>query len=147
MLQEKLHVLNPNDLQEKGQFLSRILNSKSYPANSFTYPQNGSDEIEKSPALLILDLNFSEASILRILQKVRENNPSLPIFICSNSVTHQFKNQAIQLGAFVFFPKNDMVRRPPVWVEQISDQNELPRRKRTRYPNGIYFYSPQAAGN
>jgi CheY-like chemotaxis protein len=89
-------ILILDDLPEKGRLLSRILISKDYSANSLTYPQNGLDEIEKErPDLLILDLNFSEASIIGILQKIRENNPSLPIFICYDSVTEQFKNQVL----------------------------------------------------
>ena len=129
-----------DDLQEKDRLLSRILISKYYLANPFTCPEKRSDEIEKvchrqirlwrkKPDLLILDFNFSEASIIRILQKVRKNKPSLPILICPNSVTEQFRNQAAQLGVFVFFRKADVarslcleIRRPPVWVEQILDQ-------------------------
>jgi DNA-binding response OmpR family regulator len=138
VLRKKLRILSPNDFQEKGWLLSRILNSKGCPANSFTYPQNGLDEIEKiRPYLLSLYLNFSKASILRILHKLRENNPSLPIFICSNSATEQFKNQTTKRGDSVFLPKGDVVRRPPVWVEQISDQMKelsLTIRKRGSLP-------------
>jgi CheY-like chemotaxis protein len=114
VLQNKPRILILDDLPEKGWVLSRILNSKDYYANSVTYPQNGIDRIEKErPDLLILDLAFSEASIIRILQKIRENNPSLPIFIYSDSVTEQFENQATKLRGCVFFPKGD--------VEQILD--------------------------
>jgi PleD family two-component response regulator len=100
-----------DDLPQKGRLLSRILISKGYSANSLIYPQNGLDEIERErPDLLILDLNFSETSIIRIPQKVRENNPSLPTFICADSVTKQLKNQATKLGVSVFFRKADVVR-------------------------------------
>ena len=115
MLQNKLRILILDDLPEKGWVLSRILNFNGCSANSLTYPLNGIDRVEKErPDLLILDLNFSEASIIRILQKIRENNPSLPIFIYSDSVTEQFENQATKLRGCVFFPKAD--------VEQILDQ-------------------------
>ena len=117
MLQNRPRILILDDLPEKGWVLSRILNSKDYYANSVTYPQNGIDRIEKErPDLLILDLNFSEASIIRILQKIRESNPSLPIFIYSDSVTEQFENQATKLRGCVFFPEGD--------VEQILDRIE-----------------------
>ena len=116
MLQNRPRILILDDLPEKGWVLSRILNSKDYYANSVTYPQNGIDRIEKErPDLLILDLNFSEASIIRILQKIRESNPSLPIFIYSDSVTEQFENQATKLEGSVFFPKA---------VKQILDRIE-----------------------
>jgi DNA-binding response OmpR family regulator len=116
--QDNPRILILDDLLEKGRLLSRILISKGYSANSLTYSQNGLDEIEKErPDLSILDLDFSEASIIRILQKVRENNPSLPIFICSDSVTEQFKNQATRWDASVFFPKAD--------VEQVLNQMKM----------------------
>ena len=116
MLQNRPRILILDDLPEKGWVLSRILNSKDYYANSVTYPQNGIDRIEKErPDLLILDLAFSEASIIRILQKIRESNPSLPIFIYSDSVTEQFENQATKLEDSVFFPKA---------VKQILDRIE-----------------------
>jgi CheY-like chemotaxis protein len=123
-------VLVLDDLPEKGRLLSRILISKGCSANSLTYPQNGLDEIKKQrPDLLILHLNFSEASIIRILQKVRENNPSLPIFVCADSVTKQLKNQETKLGVSGFFRKADVarslcleIRQPPVWAEQMLDQ-------------------------
>lgn len=108
MLKNKPRILILDDFPQRDWALSRILNSKGYCSNSLTYPRNGLDEVErKRPDLLILDLNFSEASIVRILQKIRQNNPSLPIFICSNSVTEQFKNQATQLGISVFLPKGE----------------------------------------
>jgi DNA-binding NtrC family response regulator len=132
VLQNKLRTLILDDLQEKGPPLNEILNSKCYCANSLTYLENAADIIRKEkPDLLILDLNFSEASIIRILQKVREDKPSLPIFICSDSVTRQFKNQAAQLRVSGFFRKADVVRRPRVWVKQMLDQikkNVAPRR-------------------
>jgi len=116
VLQNRPRILILDDLPEKGWVLSRILNSKDYYANSVTYPQNGIDRIEKErPDLLILDLAFSEASIIRILQKIRESNPSLPIFIYSDSVTEQFENQATKLEDSVFFPKA---------VKQILDRIE-----------------------
>lgn len=115
MLQKKTRILIIDDFTERGWVLSRILNSNGYCANSLTYPQNGLDGIkEKRLDLLIFDLNFSEASIIRILQKIKEIKPSLPIFICSNSVTEQFKDQATELGVSIFFPKGD--------VDQILDQ-------------------------
>jgi DNA-binding NtrC family response regulator len=117
VLQNRPRILILDDLPEKGWVLSRILNFNGCSANSLTYPQNGIDGIEKErPDLLILDLNFSEASIIRILQKIRESNPSLPIFIYSDSLTEQFENQATQLRGCVFFPEGD--------VEQILDRIE-----------------------
>lgn len=116
MLQDKPRILIIDDFPARGWVLSRILNSNGYRANSVTYPQNGIEK--KSLDLLILDLNFPEASIIRILQDIREHHPSLPIFICSNSATKQFRNQATKWGASVFFPKAEVIRRPPVWVEQ-----------------------------
>ncbi|MDP2960935.1 MAG: hypothetical protein Q8N71_05870, partial [candidate division Zixibacteria bacterium] len=98
-----------------------ILNSKGYSADSLTYPLNGIDRIEKErPDLLIFDLYFSEVRIwilrtimLRILQKIRESNPSLPIFIYSDSVTEQFENQVLwiqtsdyQIGGLCLFSKS-----------------------------------------
>jgi len=116
-----------DDFPARGWVLSKILNSKGYRANSVTYPQNGIEK--KSPDLLILDLNLSEASIIGILQDIRKHHPTLPILICSNSATEQFRNQATKWGASVFFPKADLarslcleIRRPPVWVEQMLDQ-------------------------
>jgi len=116
LLQDKPRILIIDDFPARGWVLSRILNSNGCRANSVTYPQNGIEK--KSPDLLILDLNFSEASIIGILQDIRKHHPSLPIFICSNSATEQFKNKAAKWGASVFSPKADVVRRPPVWVEQ-----------------------------
>jgi CheY-like chemotaxis protein len=106
VLQNKPRILILDDFPEKGRVLSKILNSKGYSADSLTYPLNGIDRIEKErPDLLIFDLYFSEAIMLRILQKIRESNPSLPIFIYSDSVTEQFENQATKLEGSVFFPK------------------------------------------
>lgn len=116
MLQNKPRILILDDFPEKGRVLSKILNSKGYSADSLTYPLNGIDRIEKErPDLLIFDLYFSEAIMLRILQKIRESNPSLPIFIYSDSVTEQFENQATKLEGPVFFPKA---------VKQILDRIE-----------------------
>ena len=116
MLQNKPRILILDDFPEKGRVLSKILNSKGYSADSLTYPLNGIDGIEKErPDILIFDLYFSEAIILRILQKIREGNPSLPIFIYSDSVTEQFENQVTKLDASVFFPKA---------VKQILDRIE-----------------------
>lgn len=119
MLQANPRMLILDDPQEKDRLLSRILISKYYLANSFTYPEKRPDEIEKEkPGFLIFDSNFPETNIIRILQKVRENNPSLPISICFNSVSRQFKNQASQLGASVFFQKADVLRGPRVWMKR-----------------------------
>ena len=116
MLQNKPRILILDDFPEKGWVLSKILNSKGYSADSLTYPPNGIDRIEKErPDLLIFDLYFSEAIILRMLQKIRESNPSLPIFIYSDLVTEQFENQAAKLEGPVFFPKA---------VKQILDRIE-----------------------
>jgi len=116
VLQNKPRILILDDFPEKGRVLSKILNSKGYSADSLTYPLNGIDGIEKErPDILIFDLYFSEAIILRIFQKIRESNPSLPIFIYSDSVTEQFENQATKLDASVFFPKA---------VKQILDRIE-----------------------
>jgi CheY-like chemotaxis protein len=116
VLQNKPRILILDDFPEKGRVLSKILNSKGYSADSLTYPLNGIDRIEKErPDLLIFDLYFSEAIMLRILQKIRESNPSLPIFIYSDSVTEQFENQATKLEGSVFFPKA---------VKQILDRIE-----------------------
>lgn len=114
MLQNKPRVLILDDFPEKGRVLSKILNSKGYSADSLTYPLNGIDRIEKErPDLLIFDLYFSEAIMLRILQKIRESNPSLPIFIYSDSVTEQFENQVLwiqtsdyQIGGLCLFSKS-----------------------------------------
>jgi len=151
VLQDKPRILIIDDFPARGWVLSRILNSNGYRANSVTYPQNGIEK--RNPDLLILDLNFSEASIIRILKKIRENNPSLPIFICSNSATKQFKNKAAKWGASVFSPKAEVarslcleIRRPPVWVEQtlnrigsgqMLDQTKKlsPGNKRKRFAN------------
>lgn len=118
MLQDKPRILIIDDFPARGWVLSRILNSNGCRANSVTYPQNGIEK--KSPDLLILDLNLSEASIIGILQDIREHYPSLPILICSNSATEQFKNKAAKWGASVFSPKADVarslcleIRRPP----------------------------------
>ena len=126
MLQNKPRILILDDFSEKGRTLSKILNSKGYSADSFTYPLNGIDRIEKErPDLLIFDLYFSEAIVLRILQKIRESNPSLPIFIYSDSVTEQIENQVTKLEGSVFFPKT---------VKQILDGIEklLPNNKENK---------------
>ncbi len=116
MVRNKPRILILNDFPEMGWVLSRILNSKGYSADSLTYPPNGIDIIEKErPDLLIFDLYFSEAIILRMLQKIRESNPSLPIFIYSDLVTEQFENQVTKLEGTVFFPKA---------VKQILDRIE-----------------------
>jgi DNA-binding NtrC family response regulator len=134
VLQNKLRTLILDDPQEKGTPLNRILNSKCYCANSLTYLENATDIIQKEkPDLLILDLNFSEASIIRILQKVREKKPSFPIFICSDSVTKQFKNQATQLGVSVFFQKAD-VERILDEIKKLSLNNEG---RGARHPSGL----------
>ena len=128
-----------DDLPEKGRLLSRILISKGYSANSLTYPQNEvgtglvpvltSARTATRAVPTITSLDSPEARTISILQKVRENNPSLPIFICSDSVTKQFKNQAAKWGTSIFFPKADVarslcleIRRPRVWVKQTLDQ-------------------------
>jgi len=115
VLQDKPRILIIDDFPARGWVLSRILNSNGYRANSVTYPQNGIEK--KNPDLLILDLNFSETTTIGILQKIRENSPSLPILICSNSATEQFKNKATKWGASVLFPKGD--------VEQILNQTQM----------------------
>ena len=126
MLRNRLRILILDDFPDRGWVLSRILNSKGYSANSHTFPQNEVDIIEKkNPDLLILDLIFSEASIVRTLKKIKQNNPSLPVFICFNSVTKQIKNQATKLGASVFSPRAE--------VEQMLDQiKKLPLVKEER---------------
>ena len=106
MVQNKPRTLILDDFPEKGWVLSRILNSKGFSADSLTYPQNVIDRIEKErPDFLILDLNFLEASILKTLQKIREGNLSLPIFICFNSVTEQFENLLPNWEALSFLQK------------------------------------------
>ena len=111
MLQINPRIVVLDGLQNKEQFLSRISDSKTCPANSISHPQNGFilnglDQIEKKrPSLLALKLNSSKAIIIRILQKIRGNQPSLPIFIYFDSVTEQFENQGAKGGAWSFFEK------------------------------------------
>jgi DNA-binding NtrC family response regulator len=117
MLRDKPHVLIIDDFPERGRVLGKILNSNGYCADSLAYPKNGIDKIEQErPDLLILNLDFSELSIIKTLQKIRENKPSLPIFICCDPVAGQLRNQAIKLGVSVFSPKAE--------VERILDQIE-----------------------
>jgi DNA-binding NtrC family response regulator len=124
--QNKVRILILNDFPERGWVFSRIFNSKGYSADSLTYPQNVIDRIKKErPDLFILDLNFSEASIFRTLQKIRDSNSSLPIFIYSNSVTEQFKNQATKLGGFLFSPKIDVEQMLVRFKKIFSKEKEM----------------------
>lgn len=111
MLQNNPRIVVLDDLQHKDWFLNRISDSKSCPANSISHPQNGFilnglDQIEKKrPSLLALKLNSSKAITIRILQNIRGNKPSLPIFVYFNSVTEQFENQGAKGRAWSFFEK------------------------------------------
>ena len=86
MLQTNPHRVVLDDPQDKIWFLSRILDSKR-------------------PDLLVPKLNSSKAITIRILQNIRGNQPSLPIFIYFNSVTEQFENQGAKGRAWFFFEK------------------------------------------
>jgi DNA-binding NtrC family response regulator len=111
VLQINPRIVVLDDLQNKNWFLSRSSDSKNWSANSISplqseFPITGLDEIEKKrPDLLVLKLNSSEATIIRILQNIRGNQPSLPIFIYFNSVTEQFENQGAKGRAWSFFEK------------------------------------------
>jgi DNA-binding NtrC family response regulator len=86
VLQTNPHRVVLDDPQDKIWFLSRILDSKR-------------------PDLLVPKLNSSKAITIRILQKIRGNQPSLPILIYFNSVTEQFENQGVKGRAWSFFEK------------------------------------------
>ncbi len=106
MLQNNPRIVVLDGLQHKDWFLSKISDSKSCPANSISHPQNGLDEIEKKrPDLLVLKLNSSEAITIRILQNIKGNKPSLPIFVYFNSIIEQFENQGAKGRAWSFFEK------------------------------------------
>ena len=81
MLQNKLRILSSNDLQEKGWLLK--------------------SGYKKDQSLLTLPLDFSPASIISILQNTTEHKRSLPAFVCSNSLTGQFRHYVDQLGTSV----------------------------------------------
>ena len=125
MLQEKLHALSPNDPQEKGQFLSRILSLKNYPENSLTVSQHSINTREEARSVwLTFPLDFSEDSTISILQKTTEHKLSSPTSICSNSLTELFPHDTDKSEGSVFFPKTN--------VKQISDKIKklsLPNKK------------------
>ena len=138
MLQNSPRIAVLDDLQNKNWFLSRRSDSKNWSANSISHPQNGFilnglDEIEKKrPDLLVLKLNSSKAIIIRILQKIRGNQPSLSILIYFNSVTEQFENQGAKGRAWSFFEKQIGHK---VFVLRSEDQL-LDRMKKMSLPEG-----------
>jgi hypothetical protein len=138
VLQNNPRIVVLDDHQHKDRFLSRISDSKTCPANSISHPQNGFilnglDQIEKKrPDSQVLKLNSSEAIIIRILQNIRGNQPSLPIFIYFDSVTEQFENQGAKGRAWFFFEKQIGHK---VFVLKSEDQL-LDRMKKIVAPRG-----------
>lgn len=113
MLQTNPHRVVLDDPQDKIWFLSRILDSKR-------------------PDLLVPKLNSSKAITIRILQNIRGNQPSLPIFIYFNSVTEQFESQGVKGRAWSFFEKQIGHR---AFVLRSEDQL-LGRMKKLSLPEG-----------
>jgi hypothetical protein len=143
VLQNSPRIAVLDDLQNKNWFLSRRSDSKNWSANSISHLQNGFilnglDEIEKKrPDLLVPKLNSSKAITIRILQNIRGNQPSSPIFIYFNSVTEQFENQGAKGRAWSFFEKQIWHK---VFVLRSKDHSSgwklLDRMKKLSLPEG-----------
>jgi response regulator RpfG family c-di-GMP phosphodiesterase len=123
VLQTNPHRVVLDDPQDKIWFLSRILDSKR-------------------PDLLVLKLNSSEAITIRILQKIRGNQPSLPIFIYFNSVTEQFENQGAKGRAWSFFETQIGHK---IFVLRSEDQL-LDRMKKLSLPDRISVNNKETRG-
>jgi hypothetical protein len=106
VLQKKLRILSPNDLQEKDWLLSRILNSKDYCAESLNYSKKGSRYKRERLILLIPPLDSSPASIISILQDITEHKRSLPTMVCFNSLTVHFNIMLTNWRLLSFFFKS-----------------------------------------
>lgn len=60
----------------------------------------------EAPDVVVLDLQLEQGSGFDALEKMRTENPTIPVVVLTNYATPQYRERCLQLGARAFFDKS-----------------------------------------
>jgi DNA-binding NarL/FixJ family response regulator len=80
------------------------------------------------PEIVILDIQLTDGSGINLLREFKEYSPCVKVIIFTNYSTSEFKNICMDLGAWDFIDKSDLLSLLKVINSLKYNHNQLPVR-------------------
>ena len=112
-----MKILLLEDNQKLNETITKRLKMKGYNLLSFTDGARAYEAVSDGFSCFILDINVPNIDGIKILKKIREYYPTLPVIIISASVELDVIKQAYDLGC------NDFLKKP-FFIDELEIKSE-----------------------
>ena len=120
-----MKILLLEDNQKLNETITKRLKMKGYNLLSFTDGARAYEAVSDGFSCFILDINVPNIDGIKILKKIREYYPTLPVIIISASVELDVIKQAYDLGCNDFLKKPFFIDELEIKIEKLCKiQNE-----------------------
>jgi two-component system, OmpR family, response regulator len=114
-----MKILLLEDNKKLNETISKRLKMKDYNLLSFTDGAEAFEAVSDGFSCFILDINVPNIDGIKILKKIREYYPSLPVIIISASVELDVIKQAYDLGCNDFLKKPFFIDELEIKIEKL----------------------------
>ena len=114
-----MKILLLEDNKKLNETISKRLKIKDYNLLSFTDGAEAFEAVSDGFSCFILDINVPNIDGIKILKKIREYYPSLPVIIISASVELDIIKQAYDLGCNDFLKKPFFIDELEIKIEKL----------------------------
>ena len=120
-----MKILLLEDNQKLNETITKRLKMKGYNLLSFTDGARAYEAVSDGFSCFILDINVPNIDGIKILKKIREYYPTLPVIIISASVELDVIKQAYDLGCNDFLKKPFFIDELEIKIEKLCNiQND-----------------------
>ena len=114
-----MKILLLEDNQKLNETITKRLKMKGYNLLSFTDGARAYEAVSDGFSCFILDINVPNIDGIKILKKIREYYPTLPVIIISASVELDVIKQAYDLGCNDFLKKPFFIDELEIKIEKL----------------------------